>query len=109
METNIHACSGLLGTTDKARCFTNGWKQIKQFSTYLKGRRLDRVELFIIIFFDNGSEYESECRLAWVDAWVDTSVGVRKRQPEISGADLQPANYCNSKIDLKAQCFIKPF
>lgn len=36
-------------------------------------------------FFDNCSECESECRFAWVSVWVDTSVGVRKRQPEIDG------------------------
>lgn len=63
----------------------------------------------LIIFFDSGSEYESECRSVWGDVWVDTSVGVRKRQPETDDADLQLVNYCNSKVNLKAQCFKKPF
>lgn len=35
--------------------------------------------------FDNPSECESECRFEWVSVWVDTTVGVRKKQSEIDG------------------------
>lgn len=64
---------------------------------HLKGRQ----SAIVCYFFDNGSEYESECRPAWVDVWVDTSVGVRKRQPEINSADLQLVNYCSDKNQFK--------
>lgn len=61
-----------------------------------------------MLFFDNGSEDESERRRVWVDVWVDTSVGVKKRQPEINSADLQLVNDRNRKINLKTQSFTEP-